>query len=363
MPKQLRFSFAGADPDPVGLPYTEILERVERHSAWLKALHVSPLKVAAILFRPELNWRRVVKEQDGKLRVCWTPSSYLAGIQMKLARHLQKYVDGDNPHGVPLISRAFAPGNSIIKNAAAHRGNRSSWSIDLANAFESITTRHIKRYLLRRFPFHVATRWRAIGILSSSRFTGDGWQQEYDKLMRLWERDLAWIFTRLWTYRGRLRQGAPSSPLIFNALMARLDRAVVEEVGRLEPSEDAEDELDVKLWSRYVMPVVYTRYGDDLCFSSPKEVFPEEIKAKVKAVVRQQGFEVNPKKVREGRKGVLEFPGVVIVGGRIRPAGSYIARLARRAPKMTRAERRGHLGFLNQFGDAGKLPAIRKLIS
>lgn len=354
MAKQRGFGFA--EPERVGLSYDAILERVDRHGTWLKAFHLSPLKIAAVLSRPEEYWRRVVKVRNGKQRVCWVPSPLLADAQQKFASWLSKYVEYDRPWNIGRIRQAFGKGDSIIRNAARHRRNRSSWCLDLENAFETITARHIERYLKRRAPFHLHL-WMRPDYYPLRGASRNQSREERRRIKDIWERDLAWIISRLWTFRGKLRQGAASSPLVFNALMARFDWVIVEKVGYLVPDESE------STWKVHSMPVVYTRYGDDLCFSSPEDSFPREIKELVMATVRAQGFRFNPRKFREGRNGILEFPGVVVVNGRLRPTGAYIARLVEQTPSMTPATRSGHRGFLHQFGTAGNMPVIRKLLS
>jgi len=363
--RQLSLNFGSGYPrvihadDP---PTSTILERVERHSAYLKALHISPVRIAQILTWPDAHWRKVIKVRNDKERICWVPAAYLYKVQQKLASHLGKYVGHDGPMVLPRVSQAYLPGSSIVRNAEAHQQNRSSWCIDLVGAFESITARHIERYLLRHFDFG-GLSWRMSAAVSGS-LTYEQYQEKSKYLRHLWRHDLAWIFSRLLTYRGRLRQGPPSSPCIFNALMNRFDEKVVEALGGEVPLLVSEEEDELPLWpvTRDQTLVVYTRYGDDLCFSSLAEEFPEDVKVKVKAVILAQGFEYNPKKIYLGRRGILEFPGVLIINGRRRPTGSYITHLAKQRETLTSTQRRGHRGFLNQFGKAGKLPVIQRLI-
>jgi len=110
--------------------------------------------------------------------------------------------------------------------------------------------------------------------------------------------------------------------------------------------------------------MIYTRYGDNLCFSASDDVFPSEFKRRVIETVRRHGFLLNYKKTVEGGNGILEFPGVVIVQGEMRPLGRYIVNLAVRAENgaLKNPEvRAGHRSFLNQFGTGGKRRVIEKI--
>jgi hypothetical protein len=68
------------------------------------------------------------------------------------------------------------------------------------------------------------------------------------------------------------------------------------------------------------------------------------------AGVRHHGFRIRYNKTRQGKHGVLVFPGVVIVRGRIQPQGGYVEKFARDFASMTVPQKLGHAGFLNQFG-------------
>lgn len=330
-PPQFHFPFfAPANGPPEINPVVE--RRVAACRPTLGNLSIQSAEVAGILSEPERHWQRVVAQKDGKARLCYAPSETLGKIQRRIVRHLRARYGAFYRARFP--ATAYERGCSIVTNARYHRTNRSSWCLDLKGAFGQIRTKHIQRCLVRK------------GIA----------------------KDVAWVFSRLLTYRGWLRQGAPSSPFTFNLLLGRVD-------------VDLLDALNTKHSLAFLLgggeghplrpyDLVYTRYADNLCFSAATETFPEEAKAKVLALIHHHGFRLNPRKVREGHNGVMEFPGVVIVRGRIRPNGAYVAKLSKLITSGSFRNHHvlihdvrpllGHRAFLRQFGRRGVPRFIRK---
>lgn len=316
-------------------------EKVQNCKPYLRALRIRASDIVTILSNPDAHWRRVVRSQGGKIKVCYSPSRELRKIQKRIIRHLRRKYRGGLFHAT-----AFERGCSIVSNAYRHRRNRSSWRLDLAGAFEQVLTKHVYRALLRIRFEHERIAWQGVyGTFVTMDYTTD----------------VAWLFARLLTYRGRLRLGAPSSPFTFNLLMARFDDAVGKVI---RPPFSKEEEIE---WvrSRTTPPrwISYTRYGDDLCFSAPNDEFPEDVKREIRELLAQHHFRVNEQKTREDRGGVMEFPGVVIVRGQIRPLAAYITKLVQRVAAGefpasfetgTPLQLRGHYGFLGQFGRYGR---------
>lgn len=335
----------------------ETIERVEARVnicvKYLSALHISYKAVTRILSDQQNHWKKVSFVSGSKERICYLPSPELKKILARLAKWLFRQQHFSRSDGV---ATAFYKESSIILNAEWHVYNRSSLWLDVKDAFQSIKAKHISRYLLRHH----------------------GPPYFYEKLCdndpepEDIRADFFWIVSRLLTYNGRLRQGSSSSPLVFNLLMDRFDKEMIGGIGA--PSCRIRDYtgsrpshlycIEDQIVSLRDVRIVYTRYGDDLCFSSQEEVFPEELKANIFAIIAKHNLQINWKKTREGKNGIMEFPGVVIVGKRIRPQNKYIKSLAEKIKRggMSKKSLAGHRAFLHQFGHPGSLRVLRSLL-
>lgn len=255
-----------------------------------------------ILRYPAHDWNRHVRRsKDGREKPVWSPNKRLRELQQQTFNVFFPLADNHT------VATAFDPGCSIITNAEPHRRNRSSFRIDIQDAFPSIRTNDISAYLVRH------------GV----------------------NEDLAWVLARLWTYRGRLEQGAPIAPKLFNALLARLDTDLLAEIGA---------------------EIVYTRYGDDMCFSCALNEFPTELEARIQGVVHRHHFRINLKKTSRGKDGIVDLPGVAIKNGRIRPNGAYRKKIQEGWRFLLPKQIAGHRAYVSSFGHSGDLRVLRPLI-
>ncbi len=164
---------------------------------------------------------------------------------------------------------------TIFRNAERHAvGTRLFASYDLKDFFPSVTTNQVVK-ALRRLPPHSTYR-----AFSESEKTDFEWASN----------DLVALLSRLTTHKGRLPQGAPTSPALASLAFVPCDRKImgaISQHGQLRSTE-------------------YTRYGDDLTFSIPLARFAsaKEFQAAVNQVLTSSltgtGFELNPKKTRAG---------------------------------------------------------------
>lgn len=81
-------------------------------------------------------------------------------------------------------------------------------------------------------------------------------------------------------YDGRARQGLSSSPMAANIAASRIDDHIVLLIKQMEPN------------------CVYTRYADDLTFSSDNINFLNKLKTMLPGIVKKYKFKVNHKKTR-----------------------------------------------------------------
>lgn len=166
----------------------------------------------------------------------------------------------------------FTKSRSVVTNASVHIGQNYVYNIDLQNFFPSITYGQVYR----------AMKYEPFGFCD----------------------DLAKIVARLCSMKSSdslrhvryvLPQGAPTSPILSNIVCHRLDDALT------------------RLSSR--MNVKYTRYADDMTFSSMHNVYHKYGKflKEVRRIITSQGFTINEEKTRLQKRGTRqEVTGLVV---------------------------------------------------
>ncbi len=138
-------------------------------------------------------------------------------------------------------AHGFKPGRSIFTNATHHRGRRYVLNLDLKDFFPSIHFGRIAGYFEKSRDFGLDPK-------------------------------VARILANVLCHRSSLPQGAPSSPVVSNLLARMLDIHLA------------------KLAKRNRL--TYTRYADDLTFSTNLKVFPEAVAKQVSEHVWQLGPEL-----------------------------------------------------------------------
>lgn len=218
-----------------------------------RLLEVDPSKLAYHLFvfpeeRKYTEFR--IQKRRGGHRVIRAPSSPLKILQRKLATVLLRVYSPKRPvHG-------FVRDRSIITNATAHARQRFVLNVDLRDFFPSINFGRVRGMFMGKpyeLPHQVAT-----------------------------------VLAQLCCYRNELPQGAPTSPIVSNMLCRKLD-------GDLQclATETA---------------AYYTRYADDVTFSTNLPAFPArlahlsdervELGHDLVMSIEDNGFEINLQKVR-----------------------------------------------------------------
>jgi hypothetical protein len=130
----------------------------------------------------------------------------------------------------------------------------------VTNAKKHLNKAYLLNIDLKDF-FHTVSRDRVLQIFAGKPFN--------------FKRDLPDLLADITTYKGRLPMGTPTSPVLSNFACRELDQALV---------NFAED----MLW-------IYTRYADDMSFSSNQLINAEKINS-VRRIVKQQGFVINERK-------------------------------------------------------------------
>ncbi|MFL1662957.1 retron Ec67 family RNA-directed DNA polymerase/endonuclease [Bacillus cereus] len=208
-----------------------------------------------------------IPKKNGGVRHINAPLEDLKDIQRKLVLSLwahQKHIWEESGKTLD-VSHAFQKEKSIITNAQIHRNKRFVLNIDLENFFES---------------FHFG---RVRGFF------------EKDKNFLL-PKKVATIIAQLTCYEGHLPQGAPSSPIITNLICNILDMKLL------------------KLSKKYKLN--YTRYADDLTFSTNNKHFLDQqsdFYEELSKIIERAGFKINEKKTRlQFRNSKQEVTGLVV---------------------------------------------------
>jgi RNA-directed DNA polymerase len=225
-----------------------------------------------------------IPKRSGGMRPIHAPVGLVRDLQDRLHLDLkQLYRAHPNAHG-------FIDGRSVASNAAEHTARRWVLNVDLEDFFPTINFGRI-RGLLVRPPFE-------LGLAAAA------------------------VCSQIVTHRNGLPQGAPTSPVLSNFIAATLDRRLL----RLA--------RDHKL--------VYSRYADDITFSTDLPQFPpsiamhEQIEGggfKVAAgealqqTIRACGFSINDKKVRIQGRGVHQSVTGLCVNARVNVDRERIRRI------------------------------------
>lgn len=153
----------------------------------------------------------------------------------------------------------FAEGRSIVMNASIHTGHHYVFNIDLENFFPSIPQARVwARLQLAPFKFPVEVANVVAGLCCHTNAEGT---------------------------QNVLPQGAATSPLLTNAICDKLDRRML------------------GVAKKYGLH--YSRYADDMTFSSMHNVYQEnsDFRNEIRRIIEEQGFKMNDKKTRLLRDG------------------------------------------------------------
>ncbi len=210
------------------------------------------------------HWVRFkIPKKTGGERLISAPMPHLKAAQHWVLRNLlDKLPLHDAAHG-------FVPGRSIVSNARPHVGRNVVVNLDLKDFFPTVT-----------YP-------RVWGLFRSL-----GYSQQVATVLALLctepPIDEVELDGKRWyVARGArvLPQGAPTSPAITNLLCRALDRKLT------------------KLCA--AMGFTYTRYADDLTFSSEAADSQSvgKLLRRVRFLIKAEGFVVHPDKTRVHRRG------------------------------------------------------------
>ena len=192
-----------------------------------------------------------IPKKSGGQRLINAPNKELKLIQRRLANELYEYHTRLNKDKqINGVSQAFEKEKSIFTNAKIHRKKRFIINVDLENFFDNIHFGRVRGYLIKNKDFQLSE-------------------------------EVATVIAQLTCFKGSLPQGAPTSPIISNYICNIFDLRII------------------KLAKKYKLN--YTRYADDLTFSTNDKYFMENWEAflgNLEKEVERAGFHLNEKKTR-----------------------------------------------------------------
>ncbi|RYF51278.1 MAG: RNA-directed DNA polymerase, partial [Cytophagaceae bacterium] len=203
----------------------------------------------------------IPKRSGGTRRIC-SPNKQLSLLQSRLAELLNECeVEIAQQRSIKRhVAHGFRKGYSILTNADVHRGRRYVLNIDLTDFFGTIHFGRVKGFFENSLDFQLKA-------------------------------EPALVLAQIACHEGKLPQGSPCSPVISNLIANILDMRLV------------------ALSKRHGCS--YTRYADDLSFSTSKLIFSDALATPSEAnksiwqagpdliaAVHSAGFKINPLKTR-----------------------------------------------------------------
>ena len=220
---------------------------------------------------------RVLAKQSGGVRLIEAPKPRLKGMQRQiLARILEQVPPHSAAHG-------FVKGRSIKTFVGPHVSRRVVLRMDLQDFFPTFSAARIGGvFRTLGYPEAVAD---LLGGICTNAAPRDVWTQASAETDTVQLQQVHSVYIR-----PHLPQGAPTSPALANICTYRLDCRLA----GLAKSVGAE----------------YTRYADDLAFSSNDALFERRIETfsiHVAGILILEGFTVHFRKTRVMRQGVRQY--------------------------------------------------------
>lgn len=223
-----------------------------------------------------------IKKKSGTDRTIHAPAKGLKSILRSLNFVLQCVFE---PHEA---ATGFVLAKSIVDNAKKHVGRNYVLNIDLKDFFHTFDRNRVKMGFILE-PFNLNGNKEPLAFLLASLCTHpfeiDGEE------------------------RTVLPQGSPTSPTLTNILCKKLDRRLAGLANRFG--------------------VTYTRYADDITFSSPHNIYAdEEFNKELKRIIEEdQKLVINPKKTRLQKAGYRQEATGLVVNDKVNVRRRYVKQI------------------------------------
>lgn len=184
------------------------------------------------------------------------------------------------------FAMGFVEGRCVVDNALRHIGQNYVFNTDIENFFPSIEQPRVwKRLQLKPFNFKKPIANILAGLCCIKEKDNDG------------------------AVKYILPQGAPTSPLITNAICDTLDRRLSGLARRFN--------------------LHYSRYADDITFSSMHNVYNEggNFRKELRRLIEGQNFKMNEAKTRLQKKGERQEVTGIIVSNKVNTSAAFVSEI------------------------------------
>ena len=241
----------------------EKLQKTKSLSGLASLLGYKPKALSYILYKLPSEKKYIeftIPKKNGGKRKIQAPTDQLKQLQRRLAGMLNTCFEETCIRSKPKrsLSHGFRKKHSIITNATKHKNKRYVFNIDLKDFFPSINFGRVRGFLIKNAHFNLDPK-------------------------------VATVIAQIACHDNELPQGSPCSPIISNL------------IGHL---------LDVRMANlAKKTKCTYSRYADDLTFSTNWKEFPEKLAIKIngsdnewvpgralKKEIEKVGFTINEKK-------------------------------------------------------------------
>lgn len=186
-----------------------------------------------------------MQKKSGGVRVIEAPEGHLKELQRTLNHHLQYAyytVQSSASYGYIIGTKDKKIKKNILENAKMHLGANYMLKVDFKDFFHQISSAQILKLL--------------------------------QKPLFQFDKRTANILTRLFTYKNRLPMGAPTSPVLSNFATIEFDD-------------------NLSFWAKS-NNIVYTRFVDDLTFSSKVKAFDSKHLEDITNICKAHSLKLNP---------------------------------------------------------------------
>ncbi|MBK8486093.1 MAG: RNA-directed DNA polymerase [Saprospiraceae bacterium] len=265
------------------------LQNASNRVQFCKVLAISEDALKSALANHKYYTFKVTKK-NGKLRKIEDPNDERQYVQQRLSFELYplyKTVLPPYVHGYIPTAISQNGSRSILSNAEAHLNCNFMVNLDLLDFFHQITISKIRGCLSKVYKI------RSLNIID--------------------------LIVKIACYEGRLPMGSPCSPVLSNMIVIDLDGALFDYC--------------------QAQNITYTRYVDDLSFSSKLEITGVQIET-LKKIILNEGFLLNEEKFRIFHQNdPKKVTGLVVHQGKLDVSDDYLNSLSRNIKKLKRIKR------------------------